>query len=1531
MSLPLFLLAFANDREDGARYLRNVPQELRQITEALEQAKSAGLCDYISIPNATLKQLLDTFQKTGYRNRITVFHYGGHANSLQLLFERDDGRTAVADARGLAAFLSQQRSLRLVFLNGCSTQPQVEALLDANIPTVIATSQAIDDGVAMDFASRFYRGLASGANIQSAYEEATAAARTASGGVTRHLYAIDARLNVIEEARWPWELRFKKGAETEGQWNLPEAVGNPLFGVPDIPERDLPNEPFRHLTWFTREHAEIFFGRNYEIRQLYDRITEPNGAPIVLLYGQAGVGKSSLLDAGLIPRLESSHELLYLRRNQDLGLLQTVVQGLKHEDTFSSAWRGREEQAGKPVVVILDQVEEVFTRPNSTLADELEDFLNALEETLALPQSRPIGRLILGFRKEWESEIEQKLKEHKLPHAKVFLDSLNRESIIQAITGITNHPRLQRQYGLTIKPGVPEVVADDLASDPDSPVAPTLQILLTKMWGEAKKLNNAGPVFTLELYQQLRKEGILLGDFLDQQLAKVKESQPEAANSGLALDLLAYHTTALGTAAQRTDDEIKAEYSHQAPVLSALIEKLKELYLISDPPHDQLDQATLKATRLAHDTIAPIVRARLDKSVLPGQRACRVLENRSPDWQGNNIGVPLDERDLATVENGAAGMRRWTTDEQRLVEASRSSRARRKRTNRVIKIAGAVGLVAIVLASAYAWWQRGKARDSEVKAVARQLAAQADSLAAGSADLLMRRVLLAIEANRRSVSGESIDALQSSLALLPLRRVRVKHDGPVRVTEFSPDGKLLATGSEDKTARLWNLADGTELARVTHKYPVTSVVFSHDGRYFLSGSGEGTEREQKFGEVKAWDSQNKTEFTITEDLHAPVVKLVFVPESYSVVIQTIHQVQVVSLANGQPKITSELNASLWRGVLSPDGRYVAFQDNLVIHVTDLTKRSSDVSFVITPNLGNRYSRTEMDAMTNERRTLVEKGMKENQVDLMAFSNNGRYLAIATPEQLVHIWDWSQRKELYRRKDPQARRFFKSTPYAITFSRDDKYVGYMGRDQNASIWDTATAQTVWNQQFNDENDIADVRFLDVSRLLIISSRSVRIFHLPSVGDTSPRSGVAEKLRIVPETSILGAALAPDGQRLAVADESGWASVWELRTIRDDKIVDGGFSVWYSPSGRYRLSYGFGGMKIFDSVTDRMIGNCSLPGMQGITDVSDEFVGVTGIEGRVKVCELATGKVIREFNMGSRASDMVFSPNRRVLLAITKDGNHPRELNLDDGSQKELSNIEVNYDGHFSHNGKYVLTTRKQTNSSTGGDKLSFEVFDVETGRRTANMSAEEDVSYEFPVFSSTGEHVAARRRHASSTHMVVWESSTGLQVKSIPVTSILGYGFSDDGKYFVVPNGASVQILDVQTLEINTIQTLILPQRAVLSPDSKHLLIVSEDRVLQVWNVANKNREFSLQLELGEVDEMQVSPDGKYLVIAGNLIPFDPQNQSRESKPQVHFIMWQSTDLIEQACARVTRNLGEVDEWPQYLGNEPYRKTCPNID
>ena len=704
---PVILMAFANDRANDEEYLRDLPQEHRILRSVLQPAVDAGLCEVVDIANATLDDILKVFQSPRYRNRIAVLHYGGHANGYQLLLESEAGSVAAIEASGLARFLAVQNSLRLVFLNGCSTQQQSDGLLAAGVDAVISTSVAINDSVATKLSSRFYRALAGGADITSSFKEACAAAQTESGGSTRAFYAKRKKQSDIIADRFPWSIYFRDGAESVATWNLPEAANDPLFGLPDPPQQDLGQSPFRHLSWFRKEHAELFFGRGKQIRDLYSKVTGNGTAPIVLYYGQSGVGKSSLLEAGLIPRLETSQVVHYLRRDHELGLagtLKSAIQSSEQTLPMRQSWLELESQSQKPMTIILDQVEEAYTRPNGSVSEELRTFLDDIHDVFYDRTKRPHGRLILAFRKEWLAELKRKLGEYKLPYTEVFLERLDRQGVIEAVSGPAKTERLREHFRLSVEQGLPEQIADDLLDDAGSAVAPTLQILLSRMWEAAIKINPQRPAFTRDLYSSMRREGVLLRDFLEKQIDWVQSHNHEVMSPDLLLDLLSLHTTSLGTAEQCSIEDLAKHYQHHDKSLPQILSGCRDAYLLTGGTTQSAK------SRLAHDTLAPLVRQKFEMSDHPGQRARRILENRVVEWENGLVGTTLDAQDLSIVEEGKLGMRAWTADEQRMVAASRTRRRRRNVAMRLIQLCGILLVAAITGTAIFA---AKKARDAE--------------------------------------------------------------------------------------------------------------------------------------------------------------------------------------------------------------------------------------------------------------------------------------------------------------------------------------------------------------------------------------------------------------------------------------------------------------------------------------------------------------------------------------------------------------------------------------------------------------------------------------------------------------------------------------------------------------------------------------------------------------------------------------------------------------------------------------------------
>ncbi|HLP47753.1 MAG TPA: hypothetical protein VK469_17550, partial [Candidatus Kapabacteria bacterium] len=698
---PVIFLAFANDRVNDSKYLRNLPYEQREIRKILENAKQAGLCDIIERSNCTIDDILDVFQDKSYKDRIAIFHYGGHADCYKLLLESSTGARSYAFKEGLVSFLSRQKSLKLIFLNGCSTE-QHALELKAAIPIVIGTFQEISDKVAAQLAIRFYHGIANGHSLERSWREAEDEIKTINDTSNfNSMYRWEIQEKKMD--RFPWHFFLKGGAENVKEWNLPDAVNDPLFGIPGIPSHYcMPENPFRFLQRFEEKYARVFFGRGQYIRALYNRLMDPGAPPIILLYGQSGVGKSSLLEAGLIPRLKETHEVVYAVKDRQKGLLGTLEECLRqpgdsHHSSFSIQ---HSISISRPLVIILDQVEEIFTCPNPGIANELNDFLGKLLPIFDSSYKGPKIKFILGYRKEYHPEIDTHLGNFQLPCSYLFLEPLCRREIIETITGISLSPVLkQRYHNLEIEPELPGIIADNLLEDKNSPVAPVLQILLTKMWMMAIKENSYQSVFSVKNYQLLRKQGLAMEDFLQQQMAELKNSNPGVVNSGLALDLLKFHTTSLGTACSRNIDEIRQTYKQNWEMMGELVKQLKHLYLLTDT------RAHENETSLVHDILAPVIIKEYNDSDKPGQRAARILAAKIEDFKKDISDTWLNEADLQVIYQGKEGMRALVQIEEELLEKSRIKKTQREKQIKRFKIIRLVLMILVVAAGLIAGWQ----------------------------------------------------------------------------------------------------------------------------------------------------------------------------------------------------------------------------------------------------------------------------------------------------------------------------------------------------------------------------------------------------------------------------------------------------------------------------------------------------------------------------------------------------------------------------------------------------------------------------------------------------------------------------------------------------------------------------------------------------------------------------------------------------------------------------------------------------------
>jgi len=113
------------DRVDPANHLRSLSEEIGRIRDALQAAEQAGLCQVLIEANASADRISRSSRIARYRTVLQSFTMPATPTAINCFWILIR-RARRGQCRGLRGLLGQQRALELVFLNGCSTEQQVQ-------------------------------------------------------------------------------------------------------------------------------------------------------------------------------------------------------------------------------------------------------------------------------------------------------------------------------------------------------------------------------------------------------------------------------------------------------------------------------------------------------------------------------------------------------------------------------------------------------------------------------------------------------------------------------------------------------------------------------------------------------------------------------------------------------------------------------------------------------------------------------------------------------------------------------------------------------------------------------------------------------------------------------------------------------------------------------------------------------------------------------------------------------------------------------------------------------------------------------------------------------------------------------------------------------------------------------------------------------------------------------------------------------------------------------------------------------------
>jgi WD40 repeat protein len=1029
--------------------------------------------------------------------------------------------------------------------------------------------------------------------------------------------------------------------------------------------------PYQGLVPYSEDDAEWFFGRDEWREVIADNL---RAYRITVLYGESGVGKSSLLRAGVIPTLREEPRLTAVAfaawsLDDPVATLKQELGGAPGEPLVDVV--GAAVGAGGTLLLVLDQLEELF------VYHERESD-GALEELSAALRRRDAGvHFLLSIREDALARLDRfeghvpGLGDHLLR-----LEPLDGDAAREAVLAPLERwhetvgdeweiePALVDALLEQVTAGQVTLGATDGAPNRGTGVeAPYLQLVLTRLWDEERRVGSRR--LRLQTLQRLGGADRIVRTHLDTALEALPRPEQD-----LAARALRYLVTPSGTKmAHRIGD--LAAYEQIPPArLEPLVDRLVDARILRPAGDDRYE--------IYHDALAgPITdwqrrwqehksrRRELARIALVGSAALVlavvaaalvVLTLRARDSQH-----VAHSRELATVANSDLEVdpQRSLQIAVRAVHAAPTDEAKA-----ALRAAlGEASLLAVLRG------HRGAVQDARYSPDGKLLLTTGEDNTARIWDAATGRVIRVLQHpntvyrsafspdGRRVVTSDEdgvarIWNVRTGRLAVSLRG----HDGPVLAAAFSPDGTRIVTAGVDKTARVWNSRSGRTTAVLRgHTYQVSDAVFSPDGRLVATASFDLTAR--------LWDPRTATSVAVLRGHGANVNDVDFSPDGDRLVTASgdgtafMWDLKTRETIDGYVGRTGLLSAAF-----SPDGEHV------VLAAEDGT--------------------ASIWAGANPQPIAVLRGHTRS-LSGASFSPDGARVVASSYDGTVRIWQVSQRLvPLHRRGRGIG---------AVSFSPDGRLIVTAGPGDGAQIWRAATGENTavlragllaWAGFSPDSRHVvtADdydgtVRVWDPG-----SKRIVAVFrgHGDEVqdavyrpdGDLIVAATKGATTRVWDATrnrtlavirghdgEVKAAALSPDGRQVVTGGEKPIARVWNAQTGKQLAVLRGHDSylsdVAFSPDGkRIVTASGDQTARVWDASSGR--GLAVLRGHEGRVysaafSPDGELVVTGSIDGTARIWDARTGKAYVVVRGDTGFVDSVaFSPRGDLVAAAADRG-------------------------------------------------------------------------------------------------------------------------------------------------------------------------------------------------------------------------------------------------------------------------------------